>query len=67
MAQEPQPLSELSPAFKQKLGELRRTLPAEEQQMLDALVLAAHGVPREDAVQGYQEPGAQSGGPWWYH
>ncbi len=34
--------------------------------MLDALVLAAHGVRPEDAVSGYQETAAQSGGGWYY-
>src|SRR5207248_8630645 len=40
-------------AFARQLGQFRTTLPANEQRMLDSLVLAAEGAQRGTEVQGY--------------
>ena len=66
MAQEQQSLSEADKAFIQKLGRFRTTLSADEQQKLDVLVLAAHGVEQGGAVSGYQGGAGQVGPPWFY-
>ena len=48
----------------QKLGRLRTTLSADENQRLDALVVAAHGVDQGSAVRGYKGGAGQAGASW---
>jgi hypothetical protein len=53
-------------AFAQKLGQFRSTLPAQEQRMLDSLVLCAEGAQPGD-VQGYTAIfGTDATMPEWY-
>jgi hypothetical protein len=71
----PLPSVEERQAFAQKLGQFRTTLPANEQRMLDAMVVAAFTPDDQGAVQGYEwfytgaqyVPATSSPNPYWYN
>ena len=71
----PLPSEQECQAFARKLGEFRATLPASEQRMLDAVVMAAFSPAEQGDVQPYEwfsapveyVPPTSSPNPSWYH
>ena len=76
MTEQPQlPSVEERQAFAQRLGQIRAGLPANEQRMLDAMVMAAFTPQDQGDVQGYEwfytgpqyVPSTSSHNPSWYN